>query len=106
MCWAWVFPRQIRKNVRIHGVILTANFATLSVGYTVTVINGGRNLIAGRVMMFVTVALLAGWALMVSREGESVPLPAPKSTPEDVERLALRERELLRAARIIKSGRS
>jgi hypothetical protein len=106
MCWALVFPRQIRRNVRIHGVILTANFATLAVGYTVTVIDRGRNLIAGRVMVFITMTLLAAWALMVSRDGESVPPPAPRSTPDDLERLTSRERELLSAARFTKPRRS
>jgi hypothetical protein len=105
MCWALLFPRQLRRNVRIHGVILTANFATLAVGYTVTVIDGGRNLIVGRVMTFITSALLAAWALVISPEGESVPPPAPPSTPDDLERLASRERELLSAARPTKSRR-
>jgi hypothetical protein len=106
MCWALVFPRQIGKNVRIHGVILTAIFATLAIGNTVAVIDRGRNLIAGPVMLFITTALLAAWALMVSRKGESVPLAPPRSTPDDLERLASRERELLKVARSVKSRRS
>jgi hypothetical protein len=106
MCWAQIFPRQIRKNVRIHGVILTANFVNLAIGYTVVVLDAGKNLIAGRVMMFITTALLAAWVLMVSRDGENVPPPVPRSTPDDLERLASRERELLSAARFTKSRRS
>jgi len=105
MCWALAFPRQIRRNVRIHGVILTANLATLAVGNTVAVLDRGKNLIAGRVMMFTTVFLLAAWALLISPDGESVPPPPSRSTPEDLERLASRERELLGARRPAKSRR-
>jgi hypothetical protein len=105
MCWALLFPRQIRRNVRIHGVILTANLATLALGYTVAVLEGGKNLIIGRVMMFTTVFLLAAWALLISPGGENVPSPPPPSSPDDLGRLASRERELLSAGRPTKSRR-
>lgn len=105
MCWALAFPRQIRRNVRIHGVILTANLATLAVGNTVAVLEGGKNLIAGRVMMFTTVFLLAAWALLVTPDGESVPPPPSRSSPDDLDRRASRERELLSAGRAPKSRR-